>query len=67
VRWLDETEALIALLANQPELGERMATRRFGEVRRHGAGNYIIYYRLDEGDLQILRVLHAARDQDALL
>lgn len=50
VRWLDEAEALFRLLATQPAIGQRMKTRRMGEVRR-----------------QILRVLHAARDQESLL
>lgn len=67
VRWLDEIEALFQLLATQPALGELMETRRFGEVRRHTAGNYVVYYRLADNGLQILRVLHAARNQEPLL
>lgn len=67
VDWLDRIEVLFVLLASQPELGERMLTRRFGEVRRHIAGNYAVYYRLVDDGLQILRVLHTARDQDQLL
>ena len=67
VRWLDETEVLFGLLASQPALGEPVATRRFGEVRRHSTGNYVDYYRVVDDSLQVLRVLHAARDQDSLV
>ena len=42
LRWLDETEAVCNLLAGQPEIGQRMQTERFGEVRRHAAGSYLI-------------------------
>jgi toxin ParE1/3/4 len=65
--WLDRTEAIFELLASQPALGQRMVTRRFGEVRQHTSGNYVIYYRLADEGLQILRVLHAARDSESLL
>lgn len=61
------TEALCNLLATQPELGERMLTRRFGQVRRHSAGNYVLYYRSVKDGIEILRVLHGARDQDRLV
>ena len=67
IRWLDETESLFGLLASQPALGEPMQTRRFGDGRRHSIGNYVVYYRLADDGLQILRVLHAARDQEPLL
>lgn len=67
LRWLDETEALFGLLASQPALGQRVQTQRFGELRCHAAGSYVVYYRLTDDGLQILRVLHAARDQDSLL
>jgi len=63
IDWLDETRSLCKLLATQPDIGERMRTSRFGEVRRHASGNYLVYYRpLDDG-VEIMRVLHGARDQ----
>jgi toxin ParE1/3/4 len=45
LRWVDETRAVCELLAAQPGIGQRIKTRRFGEVHRHVAGNYLIYYR----------------------
>lgn len=67
LEWLERIESLIELLASRPALGQRMVTRRFGEVRQHVAGNYVVYYRLADDGLQILRVLHGARDQESLL
>lgn len=67
LEWLDRTEGLFAILASQPELGEPMTTRRFGDVRRHTASNYLVYYRFADDGVQVLRVLHAARDQEPLV
>ncbi|HQU47352.1 MAG TPA: type II toxin-antitoxin system RelE/ParE family toxin, partial [Pirellulales bacterium] len=64
IDWLDATEALFGLLATHPALGQRMETPRWGEVRQHTAGSYVIYYRFDDDGLQVLRVLYAAREQD---
>ncbi|MEO7026867.1 MAG: type II toxin-antitoxin system RelE/ParE family toxin [Caulobacteraceae bacterium] len=36
-------------------------------VRRRVHGNYLILYRLEAGRLDILRILHAARDYASLL
>ncbi len=67
IRWLDKTEALIGLLARQPGMGELIRTQRFGSVRRHATGAYAVYYRALDDCLQVLRVLHAARDHNRLL
>ncbi|BDI20174.1 hypothetical protein ANSO36C_59760 [Nostoc cf. commune SO-36] len=39
---------------NRPELGEG--------IRSFPSGNYVIFYRTVEGGIQIMRVLHGARD-----
>jgi toxin ParE1/3/4 len=65
--WLQETRAVCDLLAAQPRLGERTQTSRFGEVRRHVVGNYLIYYQLREGGIDVVRVLHGAREQRLLI
>ncbi|MBD2509408.1 type II toxin-antitoxin system RelE/ParE family toxin [Nostoc sp. ATCC 53789] len=39
---------------NRPELGEG--------IRSFSSGNYVIFYRTVEGGIQIMRVLHGARD-----
>jgi toxin ParE1/3/4 len=67
LRWLEETEKLLNLLAEQPGVGQRVKTRRFGEIRCHTMGNYLIYYRPIVDGVQILTVAHGARDQSRLI
>jgi toxin ParE1/3/4 len=64
-RLLDDVDDLIALLSAFPQLGRvrnelRAGVRSFG-VRRFP---YILFYRLADGDLVLLRLLHGARDID---
>jgi toxin ParE1/3/4 len=63
LRWIEATFAVCEMLAMQPEIGQAVKTHRFGEVRRHVAGNYVIYYRSDAEDVQILHIVHGAREQ----
>lgn len=55
-------QRIFDLMAAHPEAGERIETRRFGIIRRHSHGNYVIYYRPRSYGLFVLRVLHGARD-----
>lgn len=63
VTWLEGIEALFGLLAAQPELGQKLESRRGKRIRCHSYGRYVIYYQPVAGGVEILRVLHAARDQ----
>lgn len=65
--WLDEMESMFSLLATQPEMGERVNMRRHGECRRHVEGNYVTYYRPIRDGIEILHVVHGARDQRGLI
>lgn len=38
-----------------------------GALRSHVLGNYVIYFRRVATSVEIVRILHAARDHDALL
>jgi toxin ParE1/3/4 len=67
LRWLSEIEQLFDLLAEQPEVGQEITSRRFGKIRRHVKGSYLIYYRAIANGVQILMVAHGARDQNRLL
>lgn len=66
-RWLTSIEELFCRLAAQPEMSAVCETRRFGLIRRHSFGNYVIYYRPIDDGIDVLRVLHGARDQGPLL
>jgi toxin ParE1/3/4 len=65
--WLDTAHATCDLLATQPGIGQPVHSKRFGEARRHVLGNYLIYYVPASHEIEVVRVLHAARDQDKLL
>lgn len=65
--WIDATRRLCELLTAQPGIGQSVRTRRFGNIRRHVSGNYLIYYREVDAGIEILLVSHGARDQDRLL
>jgi toxin ParE1/3/4 len=54
-----------------PKIGEAypVPSPRFGDVRRTSVKRfrkYVLYYREIEGGIEILRILHGARDADAI-
>jgi toxin ParE1/3/4 len=72
IRFLAAAEASFQRLAAMPELGERLEFEhkeliglRAWQVR--GFENYVIFYRPVEHGVEIVRVLHAARDIAAIL
>jgi len=59
--WLEVIDEKFRLLAQAPHLGRK----RFDlapELRSLAAGNYVIFYRPIPEGVQIIRVLHGARD-----
>ncbi len=62
-RWIQMVRDKFRFLSKHPETGELCPELGAG-VRRFAAGNHGIYYRLHEDHLEIVRVVHAARDVD---
>jgi toxin ParE1/3/4 len=67
IRFLDAAEESFQFLASMPDLGERqefhrkdLVDLRVWQVR--GFENYLIFYRPMEAGIEVVRVLHAARD-----
>ena len=61
---MDSVVERFTLLKEQPMIGRKR--EEFGpDVRGFPAGKYIIYYRKKKGAVEILHVLHGARDQEA--
>jgi toxin ParE1/3/4 len=57
----------VALLCNNPELGERFRRDLTGTIRRRGIvrfTNYLIFYRQMDSSLQVLRIIHGARNYE---
>jgi toxin ParE1/3/4 len=60
-RWIDTLEEKIRLLADNPLMGPaRPDIAR--ELRYHPAGNHLPLYRVIQGGIEIVRVVHGARD-----
>ena len=60
-RWLDTLEGKIGLFADNPQMGPaRPDIAR--ELRYHPVGNHLLLYRVIQGGIEIVRVVHGARD-----
>lgn len=66
-KWLADIESTFDLLSTQPLMGQEVQTKLLGIVRRHAFGKYSIYYQPITGGVDILRVIHSARDQERLV
>jgi toxin ParE1/3/4 len=71
-RFLNAAERTFHQLAMMPGIGERFPSRRpeLADVRRIGISGfrkYQIYYRPIDGGIEVLRVLHGARDAERIL
>ena len=64
-RWVDRLDEQFGLLATQPLMGRARDELAPG-VRSFAFGRYVIFYApLDDG-IDVVRVLHGARDIDAV-
>lgn len=55
--YLDDLEARCQTLANNPALGERCDDIRPG-LRRLENGRHVVFYRLEDGYILVIRILH---------
>ena len=68
-RFLESVRQTVEMLCTNPELGERFRRDLTGTIRKRGVlkfANYLIFYRREESILQVLRIIHGARDYDKL-
>jgi toxin ParE1/3/4 len=66
-RMLDELGEQFILLSDSPEIGELQPKLADGSYRRFTFRSYVIYYRPLKDGIVLVRVLHGARDHEALL
>jgi toxin ParE1/3/4 len=64
--FIVRTVEVFELLAVHPEIGRRRPELKAG-IRSFPVGKYVVYYRVADRRVQILRVGHGARDAKALL
>lgn len=67
LRWIDQIALTGARLAGQPDMGSAYRTKRSKTLRRFPVGNYIIYYRPIADGVEVIRIVHGARDQRDLV
>lgn len=64
-RWVDRLDETLGLLATQPLMG-RAREELAAEVRSFPIGRYVIFYQPIDDGIDVVRVLHSARDADAV-
>jgi toxin ParE1/3/4 len=64
--YTDELEAACSGLADMPDAFQIFLRRNGQEIRRNPHGNYVILYRVTIGHVDILRIIHGARDYQGL-
>ena len=67
VNFIDEIEAHCQRVSANPLAHPLLPGREASRLRRAVHGNYLIFYRVDPGEVLVIRVLHGARDYDAIL
>jgi toxin ParE1/3/4 len=65
-RWLKKATELFSWLAKNPNTGQALEGLR-SNLRCISFGQYVIYFRQRSDDLEIVRVLHGARDHTGLI
>jgi len=64
-RWIDQLDQQFELLATQPLMG-RARDELAHRVRSFPVGRYVIFYESIDDGIDVVRVLHGARDIDAV-
>ncbi len=54
-------------LARLPFAGQRLDPARYGDVRRAVVSPYLIVYRVKDRALEVIRIVHGARDLSEVL
>ena len=64
-RWVDKLDEKFRLIATQPLMGRGRGDLA-ADVRSFPFGRYVIFYEPIEDGIDVVRVLHGARDIDAI-
>lgn len=67
IGFVREIVAQSKSLAKMPRRYPLIPGREATGIRRMPYGNYLVFYRIGDRDVEILRILNAAQDHDAIL
>ena len=62
--WVEKIEGVCATLAANPEMGEARKSRNHGPCRSFTSGKYVIFFRVIEGGVEIIRIVRGGLDLD---
>jgi plasmid stabilization system protein ParE len=60
---MPRAEEALKLQLRQPESSEDQRSA----IRRRPFGRFLIFYRVDQGAIEVIHILHGARDYESLL
>ena len=61
LKLYEDVDRVLHLLANYPLMGEEVAELKAG-LRRHTMGKYLLFYQPLSDGIELIRVLHGARE-----
>jgi toxin ParE1/3/4 len=64
-RWVDKLDEKLELIATQPLMG-RARDELAAKLRSFPFGRYVVFYLPVDDGIDVVRVLHSARDVDAV-
>ena len=67
ITFVQELRAACLGLERNPARSQHISRRPHAGIRRRVHGPYLIFYRVEDSQVTILRVLHGARDYEAVL
>ena len=62
IRWVEKIHDTFKVVAENPEIGERRAEFKSGNIRSTLVGSYVVFYRAIIDGIEIARVVSGARD-----
>jgi len=66
-RVVDQLLAASETIADSPLAWSYVPRRESSGVRRRVIGNYLVFYRIAAARIDVLHILHGARDYDAII
>ncbi|WP_082935694.1 MULTISPECIES: type II toxin-antitoxin system RelE/ParE family toxin [unclassified Rhizobium] len=65
--FMEELRSACIEIADMPHAFVELRLPRLTGVRRRPFGNYLIFYRIEDSTVQVMRILHGARDYARIL